>query len=254
MDPNAATEFLQAAAAVSVCARLVYLGLQRQFSALLAYVSFIAVLNFSYGAMHRSSAVYFWTYFAIGPWENIFSILAVRELLSLMFQNYPGIRTVGRWAMYAGIVLSAGTSIAITRFFWHTGASGRHKWGLFYLDIAQRSIVFTLAVVIVAILFCLSKYPLHLGRNIYVTCSFVGALLLSETARLLIDGMTRALYTNFVDWTASVFFAFCLAGCAVMLQPETAKVTRVAFPTPHEDYLLHQLNSLNDLMVRAARR
>jgi hypothetical protein len=204
--------------------------------------------------MARSSKSYFWTYVAIGPFENIFSILVVRELLTMMFHNYPGIRTVVRWAMYLGIVLSTGASVALTRFFWNTGAGHRTKWGLLYFEVAQRSIVFSLAVVIVAILFVLSKYPLHLGRNTYFSCAFFSALFLSDAVRLLIDGMTRALYTDFVDWTASAFIALCLGSWALLLRPEPVPVKRIAFSTPQEDHLLRQLDSLNQLMSRAAKR
>jgi hypothetical protein len=186
--------------------------------------------------------------------ENIFSILVVRELLTLMFDNYPGIRTVGRWAMYAGIAISAGASLALTKFFWNTGASGRHKWGLFYLEVTQRSIVFSLVVVIVAILFVLSKYPLHLGRNTYVSCIAFSALFLSEAARLLLDSTTRVLHIDFVDQAESVFIALCLGSWAFMLRPAAAPVARVAFSTPQEDHLLQQLDSLNQLMSRAAKR
>ncbi|MGA2716343.1 MAG: hypothetical protein ABSG41_24880 [Bryobacteraceae bacterium] len=171
-----------------------------------------------------------------------------------MFDNYPGIRTVGRWAMYAGIAISASTSLALTKFLWNTGAKGRHKWGLFYLEITQRSIVFSLVVVIVAILFVLSKYPLHLGRNTYISCIAFSALFLSEAARLLLDSTARVLHIDFVDQAESVIIALCLGTWAFMLQPETVPAARVAFSTPREDQLLHQLDSLNQIMTRAARK
>ncbi len=231
-----------------------YLGLARQFPALLGYFLFVAVLESAWAVMEQSSRIYFWTYVLIEPLEYIFSILVVRELLTLMFDNYPGIRTVGRWAMYTGIVLSAGTSLALTKFFWSTGAKGRHKWGLFYLESTQRSIVFSLVVVILAILFVLSKYPLHLGRNTYVSCGFFSALFLSEAVRLLLDSTARVLYNNFADRTESIFIALCLGTWAFMLQPAAAPVTRVAYSTPQEDHLLQQLDSLNRLMSRAAKR
>jgi hypothetical protein len=254
MDPTTATDFLQSVAAGSAGGRLVYLGLGRRFPALLAYVVYIALLTFAYGVMVQSSRLYFWTYVAIAPLENIFSILVVRELLSVMFDNYPGIRTVGRWALYTGIAIAAGASIAMTRLFWNTGAAGRHKWGLFYLEITQRSVVFSLVVVIVAILFVLSKYPLHLGRNTIVSCVFFSALLLSEAARLLLDSTTRLLYNDFVDRTEAIFIALCLGTWAYMLQPGSVPVARTVFSSPQEDHLLQQLNSLNQLMSRAAKR
>ena len=91
----------------------------------------------------------------------------------------------------------------LTRFFWNTGAHGRQKWGVFYFEVAQRSIVFSLAVVIIAIIFVLSKYPLHLGRNTYVSCAFFSVLFLSEAVQLFVDAMMRELYNRYVDWTAS---------------------------------------------------
>ena len=254
MDPTAASEFLQSVAAASAGGRLIRLGLGRQFPAFLGYVIFIAILTFAYGTMDRYSKLYFWTYVAIGPLENIFSILVVRELLTLMFDHYPGIRTVGRWAMYAGLAISAGASLALTKFFWNTGAKGRQKWGLFYFEVTQRSIVFSLVVVIVAILFVLSKYPLRLGRNTYVSCAFFSALFLSEAARLLLDSTARVLHIDFVDQAESVFIALCLGSWALMLQPKAVPVARIAVSTPREDHLLQQLDSLNQLMSRAAKR
>jgi hypothetical protein len=254
MDPNAATEYLQSIAASAAAGRLIYLGLGRRFPALLAYAFFVAVLNFAFGAIDRYSKLYFWTYIAIGPLENIFSILVVRELLNVMFEHYPGIRTVVRWALYLGIVLSTGTSVALTKLFWNTGARHRTKWRLLYFEVVQRSIVFTLVVVIIAILFVLSKYPLRLSRNTYLSYAFFSGLFLTEAVRLLIDGMTRALYTDLVDWTASVTIALCLGSWAFLLRPEPAPAARVAFSTPREDQLLHQLDSLNQIMSRAARR
>ena len=256
MDPTTATDLLESVAAGSAGGRLIYLGLGKQFPALLGFVIFVAVLNFAYGVMDRFSRPYFWTYVAIEPLEYIFRILVVRELLTVMFDNYPGIRTVGRWAMYAGIAVSAGASVALTRFFWNAGASGRHKWGLFYMEVTQRSVVFTLVAVIVAILFVLSKYPLHLSRNTYVSCAFFSALFLSEAAALLLDSTARVLHVDLVDQAESVFIALCLGSWALMLQPQSAPapVARVAFSNPQEDHLLQQLASLNQLMSRAAKR
>lgn len=253
MDPISATDFLQSVAACSAAGRLIYLGLGRQFPALFSYAVYIAVLTFAYGVMDRHSKLYFWTYVLIGPLENIFSFLVVRELVALIFKNYPGIRTVGRWAMYAAIALATGTSLALTGFFWHSGPH-RVRWGIYNLEVSQRSIVFTLAFVILAILFALSKYPLHLGANTYVSTICFSALFLSETVRLLLDSLAPHFYNHLVDGVEAVFTAGCFASLALLLQPKSAPVARVAFATPNEEHLLHQLDSLNQLMSRAAKR
>ena len=156
--------------------------------------------------------------------------------------------------MYAGICVSVVTSLALTRAFWDIGDSGRHKFGLFYFEEAQRSIVFSLAVVIVAIVFVLSKYPLRLNRNTYVSCAFFSAMFLSQAGDLFFDALTRNLYNRYADWTADFIIAFCLVAWAALLRPQTAPVARVAFADPQEDRLLQQLDALNQLMSRAARR
>ena len=112
-----------------------------------------------------------------------------------------------------------------------------------------------MAFVIVTILVFLSKYPLHLGRNTLVSSVFFSVMFLSEACRLLIDSLNPDMHIFYVDWAENIFVAVCLVSWAAMLRPETERVpARVTFSTPQEDHLLQQLNSLNQLMARAARR
>jgi hypothetical protein len=255
MDPSAATELILASAAAAAAIRLICLNLAGDFPALLAYLAFVAVMNLGYGLLNQASAVYFWTYLVLEPLECAFSIVAVREVLALAFSDYPGIRTVGRWVMYGGVTLSLGISLLLTGFFWSGTASGRAHSRLFYFEVSQRSIVLTLALVILTILLFLSKYPLHLSRNTLVSSSFFSVLFLSEAIRLLIDSLAPQLNIHYVDWTEAVFMSICLAGWATLLKPETHRIPkRITFSTPQEDHLLQQLNALNQMMTRAARR
>jgi hypothetical protein len=229
------------------------LNLARQFSALITYLTFIGIWNLASAFVSPRSDLYFWIYIASVPLECIFGIFAVRELFALLFDRYPGIRTVGRWSMYAGIALSTAASLVLTGISWGGGARGRS--GLFYFEVAERSIVFSLAIVIVTILFFLSRYPLHLGRNTNVSSAFFSALFLVESVQLLIDSLQPALYHPWVDRIAGVFAALCVFAWAALLQPESApRPARIPLSTPHEDQLLQQLDSLNELMTRAARR
>jgi hypothetical protein len=176
---NAATELLQAAGAAAAVARLIYFNLSPRFPALLGYLIFLAVIDLVFGLQKQTSGPYFWSYLILEPLKCVFSVLAVREILSLAFDDYPGIRTVGRWVMYAGVALALGISLLLTGFFWASAAVGRAHSRLFYFEVSQRSIVFSLAVVIVVILFFLSKYPLHLNKNTLVSSAFFSAVLLS---------------------------------------------------------------------------
>lgn len=254
MDARAALELLQTAAAAATATRLLYLNQARRFPALLAYLVFLAVIDLDLGLLYTGSVFYFWTYVVLESLKWIFSIFAIRELFALAFHSYPGIRTAGRWAMYAGVGLALGISLLTTRFLWSGGVRGRSA-PLFYFEVSQRSVVFTLAFVIVTILLFLSKYPLHLSRNTLTSCVFFSVLFLSEALRLAVDSLAPRLFNARADWAQAGFVAVCLFGWAAMLRPETARAPeRIAFSAPQEDHLLQQLNALNQMMTRAARR
>jgi len=183
------------------------------------------------------------------------SVLAVRELFALTFQSYPGVRSLTRWVMYGVMGLSLAVSLAITGMFWNGAATGRAHSHLFYVEVFVRSVVFGLAAVIIGNLLLLSKYPLHLSRNTLVCSAFFSAMFISQACGLLLDSLAPQLYDRYIDSVGEAFVIACLAGWAVMLKPEQAHVpSQIRFATPQEDHLLHQLESLNQLMTRSARR
>lgn len=252
MGPQVITEICQAGAAAIAAARLTSLRLGDTFPALLTYLVFDALTSLIFASLSPRSRAYFWVYIVSLVLEDAVSILAVRELVSLIFERYPGIRTLGRWTVYGGIVFAASTSLGAARFL--SSAYPHRKWGLYYFQFAHRSVVFSLAIAIVAILFVLSKYPLSLGRNTYVSSAFFSAIFLSDALRLAIDSLTPQFFNHYADWTEAFIITGCLAAWAVMLRPEPAPAARVSFPTPVEERLLHQLDALNQLVTRAARQ
>jgi hypothetical protein len=251
MGPQAAAELIHAAAAGVAVARLLQLRLARLYPALLSYVAFVALLNLALGLQNSDTLNYFYSYWFLEPLKCAVAVVAVRQLFAVIFDNYPGIRTAGRWAMYTGISIAVIVSILVT--VWTGGANGRSK--IFYLELWQRCIIFPLALVIIAILCCISRYPLHLGRNTLLSSAFFSAIFLSDALRLFLDSLTPYLYNLYVDRAESVFECIFLLTWAVLLKPQDDTIpARAAFTTPREDHLLQQLAALNQMMARAARR
>ena len=254
MDSRGAIQILETASAAAAVTRLSYLSLARRFPALFAWLIFLAVINLGFGLLDRSSKLYFWSYVVLEALKWVFSVVAIRELFALTFNSYPGIRTAGRWAMYSGLGLALGIPLLVTRFFWSGGVGGRSA-PLFYFEVSQRSVVFTLAFVVVTILLFLSNYPLHLNKNALVSSVFFSVLFLSEAFSILLDSLAPRLFNDYVDLPGEIFASICLVGWAAMLRPESATVpARITFSAPQEDHLLQQLNALNQMMIRAARR
>ncbi len=255
MEINAATELFLTASAAAAVVRLWFLDLAIQFPILVSYLILMAGIDFGFGLLDQRSALYFWCYIVLEPVKCLLGVFAVRELFSLVFYDYPGIRQIGRWAMYAGVFLAVSVSLLLTGFFWEGAASGRAHSHLFYFELSQRSIVFSLAVVIITILVSLSRYPLHLSRNILVSNAFFSVIFLSEAARLLVDSLATRLNNRHVDWTENIFVAVCLLAWTILLRAEPRQSpAQIRFADPREDQLLKELNSLNQLMTRAARR
>jgi hypothetical protein len=247
-------EAIQSAAATFAVGRLIYLSLARRFPALLWFLIFFAVSEGLFALVSPRKLIYFQMYEVYLPAQNILSILAVRELFTLVFDAYPGIQTIGRWAMYAGIVLSAGASAVIAGIFWQGGAGNRAS-RLFYLEVGQRSVVFSLALIIVTILFVLSRFPTRLSRNTYYSSLFFSLIFLCEAVRLLIDSMAPRLFDDQADGAANAVIALLLVAWGALLVREPApKISGIHFSRLGEKRLIEQLDSLNEFLTRAGRR
>ncbi len=251
MAPHTAALLVEGTGALAAAGRLWWLGLARRFQALFGYLAFLAVGDLTASPLKSNSTAYYHAYLVIESLKCILGIFAVRELFTLIFENYPGIQTIGRWVMYTGIALSICMSTAIT--LWSGGPQRRPP--LFYVELCGRWIVFALAIVICSMLVCLSRYPLRLRTNTIIGSVLFSALFLSEACQLLIDSIAPHFYNHLVDWSESFIAGLCLSLWAVLLKRNDEPVLeRVALPESREGHLLQQLNALNQVMARAARR
>ena len=249
MDANRIANFLESATAALTVGRLIQLKLVWRFPSLVAWLTAIACGVFALSFISQQSPLYFRMWLVVVPVENIFGVIAVRELFALVFRDYPGIRSVGRWGMYGGLVVAASGSIAFRR------TTERGSLLLFNAEVLQRSVVFSLAVVILLILFFLSRYPLRLSQNTYIFSSFFSAIFLSEALRLLVDSFDLRLNNPAVDLIEAIFVSICMVLWASLMQhADTPVPERVRFSSPQEDHLLEQLASLNHMLSRAGRQ
>jgi hypothetical protein len=255
MTPHLTTELFVSAAAALTAGRLLRLRLAARFPALMVWLAFFSLSSCIAAVVPQELPVYLRLYVMVVPLNSLFAILAVRELFELIFGNYPGIRTVGRWAMYGAVCLAVAGTLTTTKLFWSQTATGRALSGVYYLQLGQRSVVFALAVIIITLLFSISRYPLHLDWNVYVSGGFFGAVFLSQAARSLMDSLGPRLHNDYVDWTTNLFVAAFLFAWAGRLRHETARaVPDARLSSAAEDHLLGQLASLNHVLTRVAQR
>ena len=255
MKPHFTTEILVSAASALTAGRLLHLRLAKRFPSLVAWLVCFSLISCTLASVSPKLPLYMRIYVVAIPLYSLFGIFAVRGLFELIFANYPGIRTVGRWSMYAAIVVAVGASLLATGLSWSQSSTGRALSGVYYLQLGHRWVTFSLAIVIISLLFSLSRYPLHLSRNALVSCGFFGAVFMSQAAQALVDSLGPRLHNDHVDWGTNVFVAAGLLAWAGWLQPETAaEPVRVSYASAAEEHLLEELASLNQLLSHAARR
>ena len=243
----------EAAAATFVIARLLHFRMCSRFPAFISYLVVIALRAAALSVLIGSSAAYLWIYMLATPLICCAAALSVREMFALTFHDYPGLRTAGRWALYSAVTLSLGTCVSVFRAPWpHESANTRL---LFYELAFERSITFSLAVIIVILMVFLSRYPLRLDHNTYVASGFFSAMFLAQGVVRLVDSLSPRLYAFYADYPEVGFTALCFFGCGMMLRAAgTQTPARVAINKPRETELLLQLESMNSILSRSVGR
>jgi hypothetical protein len=243
----------EAAAAAFAVARLLHFGLRRRFPFLGAYLAVTFFYHSILSVVTRTSRIYFLVYVVSEPIIWCMAALSVREMFALVFLNYPGLRTAGRWALNAALTISVSVALLILKTPW-PGESLNTRW-LFYELALDRSVHFSLAVIIMILLVFLSRYPLHLDRNTYVASGFFSAMFLTQSVVRLVDSLSPKLFVHYADYSEVGFTALCLIGWGVMVGPaQVAAPAHVPANKLRETELLQQLESLNNILSRSVRR
>jgi hypothetical protein len=243
----------QAAAAAFAAARLLHFRLRRRYPLLFSWLLASALSSAIFSALDIRAALFYTAYMVWQPISWIVAALAVREMFALIFRDYPGLQTVGRWALYGALGLSVGTAILLSVAFPRPGSlhSRTLRWEL----VLDRSVEVSLAIVVVFLMAVLSRYPLRLEWNTYVSSGFFSALFLASGTVKLIDSVSPHLHSRLVDHVDVAFEALCLVGWGVLLRAgDLPKEPRPPANKAREAELLQQLKTLNDLMSRSVSR
>jgi hypothetical protein len=178
----------EAAAAAITAALLFSRGLAKRQPALLAFsiITATGVIAFSVFPLYSSS--YFWTCLISRGISDVIAIAAIRELFSTILAGYPGIQTAARWVLNGALAVSAIASLNVIIPVWGGARDSSH---LFYVIELHRSIVFSLAVMIISLLLLLSHYPLRLQKSTYTLSYLFGAIVLADAAGALIATMSH---------------------------------------------------------------
>lgn len=240
---------LESAAYAFAAWRLFALGLSRKQPALTAFLLFRSLAVAAASISHTGSASYFWFYIGFTSLNIVLAIFASREAIALVLDEYPGLRSVGRQTVYGAIAVALVSAFGIGHVYWRSDVTTN----LYLFQVANRSLMFGLTVILIALVWFLSRYPLDLTRNRVISTFAFGSLFLSEAITQLADTLAPHLVMQVADQAGSLVASLCLFSWGLLLSREGEIARPARGYSASEEHLLRQLQNLERAASRITR-
>jgi hypothetical protein len=255
MVPSTLLGILQSAIAVAgglTAFRLWHTGLYRRYPVLFSYMTFAAAYSVVPVLVDTRRVTYFWIWIVSEPIQWGLDILVVRELCQVVLEKYPGLVTLGRWGMYTGLVVAAFLSFLSLLPHINSTMPARSRRVAYWVA-TGRGVTFALAIFLILMLFALSRYPVHLSRNVILNAVLFTLVFLSDS----LEAILRTIFdTHMNPWLAAGVSAAETAWLLIWffrLSPEGehTQFDWIHFGPEYEKRVLRRLDTLNRIVGRA---
>jgi len=252
MVPSILTSILQMAIAAAgglTAFRLLHTGLHRRYPVLFCYMMFIAIYDLTPILVDTTKTTYFWIWIWCQPIQWILDILVVHELCRVILEKHPGLVTLGRWGMYAGVVVAALLSYLSMLPHIHSTMPARSQL-LAYWVAAGRSVTFALAIFLILMLFALSRYPVHLSRNVILNAVLFTLVFLSDSLQAILRTIFDRRMNPWVAAAATAVEVLWLVLWFWRLKPEGehTQFSWIRFGPEYEKRVLHRLDTISRIV------
>ncbi len=194
-------------------------------------------------------------YLLTQPLLWFFYIVTVLELYGGILRDHPGIATLGRRTLMAGLVIAVVVS-GLTLQADLQGLSDNSRI-LVYYGVVERGILFSLVIFLVIMLLFLARYPVPLKRNLAVHAIVYSVFFLTSALALFVMNVTGFEIRRVVSTALLAIADACLVAWLVLLRPageEQTVVLRQSLTPQDEVRLLEQLEALNASLSRSLRK
>jgi len=242
--------------------RLWRTGLRHTYKFFSMYVLFCLVrslllesLSIVFPASRAQSNLYAQVWMATEPVLWILYVLVVLELYSLVFQQYKGIASLGRWVVLAGLAIAvvlSSVSLSVD-----LSNPGEQFPILRYFFAISRGVFSSLVVFLLCITGFLVWCPVPLNRNIVVHSIVYALYFLGFTATLLLRNLAGSAITEYASTAMLVVSLVCLTVWILVLDPSGEKRTvqlNHHWQAEREQHVIEQMAAINSTLMRAARK
>lgn len=237
---------------VVLLARLFITGLARVYRCFSALLFCESILTSLLLAVRPHSNMYAVVWACSKPVEWILGLAVVLEIYSLVLHRYPGIASLTRWAILAGVMVSLLLSVASLSLDFH---NPNEKFPILRLAFAvQRTVDNTLVWALLMPWFLLTRFPIRLCRNVVVHCFLFSAFMGIESGGLFARNLLGTGWSNVTNFAMLAGTTLCLLGWILLIgrDGERAEGVVLARIDPEREHrLIGQLKSFNVLLMRA---
>lgn len=217
------------------------------------YLTLLWVLTQFYGG--TSSNTYFYVFFYCEPLLIFAYVLVVVELYRLVLERYRGLYTLGKWAMYAAVVVSSAISILTLLPTLAPSMPEPSKW-LMYEVATERGVFLALVIFILLIVWFLGRYPVPLSRNVVVHTTIYAVFFLTDALVLLWRTALGFKVREEFNVAQTAVLATCALAWWLFLSAPGEEVTvQVPQLRPDtEERILKQLDMLNATLLKVSKK
>jgi hypothetical protein len=238
----------------TLAVRLYSLRLHKRYPAFFAYLIFQTIRSLALVAFPLESFTFAYIFFYTQPVLWVFYVLVVLELYKLVLNDLPGIYSLGRWALYGALVIAVTISFLTLIPFWGKEESKL----LFWVTTVERGVLTSVMLFLFLILLFLSRYPLQLNRNIIVHCVVYTIFFLGLSMTLLVRNVRGWEMMRSLNHVVEGISLACY-GVWIVFLTQKGEERKVALHHHRSDpaderRLKEQLNSMNEMLLRAARK
>jgi hypothetical protein len=255
--PDVAT-LLEGVSAVGYAAlawRLYAVGLAPKYRVFFIFVIYAAAHGIVASCLDYESDAYFWFWIVTQPAILILYIWVVTELIGLVLARHKGFHTAGRWAMYAGITVSAIISTA-TLLPKITPELPQKTQYLSYFLAAERAVDLSLAIFLVLMVALLNFYAFPLTRNVIVHAVVYTIFFVSSSLWTILRNVFGLKYDVSVSNALMTVSCLCILAWLFLLSPkgEEVRVKAPWYGPEQEERLLSHLDNLDAALLKIARK
>jgi len=236
-----------------VAGKLFHTGLHHRYQFFFLYFIFRVFNGIWPILLDFRSQLYLKFWVITSPMTWAFYFVVVLELYRLVLEKHKGLYTLGRWAMYFGMTVSVGLSVLT--LFLRIKPAQRSKVLSYFFPI-DRGVTLCLVIFLLLMLFLISRYPVRLSHNVILHSTLYTVFFLSSALGVILSDVFGLQNYGNVNLATTIVSCACVYCWLFFLSPkgEEVKVNLPHLGPEHEERLLQQLDSLNETLLKVARK